>query len=74
MVFDRLAVSFITSLSRSPNSLSQRSPFECVAPDGIICGRPLGKHFYFGGERLAALGHMSGLLARTGSAGPDEVR
>ena len=24
MVFDRLAVSFITSLSRSPNSLSQR--------------------------------------------------
>jgi hypothetical protein len=30
--------------------------------------------FYFGGERLAAFGHMSGLLARTGSAGPDEVR
>ena len=36
--------------------------------------RPLGKGFYFGGERLAAFGHMSGLLARTGSAGPDEVR
>src|SRR3984885_15913066 len=35
---------------------------------------PLGKRFYFGGERLAAFGHMSGLLARTGSAGPDEVR
>src|SRR5580692_1617300 len=32
------------------------------------------KRFYFGGERLAAFGHMSGLLARTGSAGPDEVR
>ena len=40
----------------------------------VICGRPLGKRFYFGGERLAAFGHMSGLLARTGSAGPDEVR
>jgi len=39
-----------------------------------VCGRPLGKRFYFGGERLAAFGHMSGLLARTGSAGPDEVR
>ena len=31
----------------------------------VICGRPLGKRFYFGGERLAAFGHMSGLLART---------
>ena len=42
--------------------------------DWVICGRPLGKRFYFCGERLAAFGHMSGLLARTGSAGPDEVR
>ena len=32
MVFDRLAVSFITSLSRA-KLLSLRSPFECVAPD-----------------------------------------
>jgi hypothetical protein len=39
-----------------------------------ICGPPVGKRFYFGGERLAAFGHMSGLLVRTGSAGPDEVR
>jgi hypothetical protein len=27
----------------------------------FICGRPLGKRFCFGGERLAAFGHMSGL-------------
>ena len=45
-----------------------------ITPDWVICGRPHGKRFYFCGERLAAFGDMSGLLARAMSAGPDEVR
>jgi outer membrane protein assembly factor BamB len=55
------------TLDKHPATILAQSP---VVYDGVICGRPLGKRFYFGGERLAAFGHMSGLLARTGVRWP----
>src|SRR5271166_1322505 len=49
---------------RSTGAIAVRLPDADRSPTGHMW-TPLGKRFYFGGERLAAFGHMPGLLART---------